>query len=112
MKRGPPGKARPSGSAQAGSERRAGVAELADALDLGSSDLGRGGSNPPARTTPETDQQCGLPIIAAPYQRTAEQDADHRDQRRRPEARVYRHRRLERYREEDAGSADRDRPNH
>jgi hypothetical protein len=29
----------------------AGVAELADALDLGSSDANRGGSNPPARTT-------------------------------------------------------------
>jgi hypothetical protein len=28
----------------------AGVAELADALDLGSSDENRGGSNPPART--------------------------------------------------------------
>jgi hypothetical protein len=28
----------------------AGVAELADALDLGSSDVHRGGSNPPART--------------------------------------------------------------
>jgi hypothetical protein len=27
------------------------VAELADALDLGSSDANRGGSNPPARTT-------------------------------------------------------------
>jgi hypothetical protein len=27
------------------------VAELADALDLGSSDVNRGGSNPPARTT-------------------------------------------------------------
>jgi hypothetical protein len=26
------------------------VAELADALDLGSSDANRGGSNPPART--------------------------------------------------------------
>jgi hypothetical protein len=31
--------------------RRAGVAELADALDLGSSDENRGGSNPSARTT-------------------------------------------------------------
>ena len=30
---------------------RAGVAELADALDLGSSDANRGGSNPPARTS-------------------------------------------------------------
>ena len=29
----------------------AGVAELADALDLGSSDVNRGGSSPPARTT-------------------------------------------------------------
>jgi hypothetical protein len=29
----------------------AGVAELADALDLGSSDENRGGSNPSARTT-------------------------------------------------------------
>ena len=59
MKRGPPGEAGPCGSAQAGSGRRAGVAELADALDLGSSDLGRGGSNPPARTTPDRDQQRG-----------------------------------------------------
>src|SRR5579862_6321063 len=32
-------------------DRRAGVAELADALDLGSSDENRGGSNPPARTS-------------------------------------------------------------
>src|SRR3984893_6051456 len=31
-------------------EIAAGVAELADALDLGSSDVNRGGSNPPART--------------------------------------------------------------
>ena len=31
--------------------RCAGVAELADALDLGSSDENRGGSNPSARTT-------------------------------------------------------------
>ena len=31
--------------------RRAGVAELVDALDLGSSDASRGGSNPSARTT-------------------------------------------------------------
>ena len=30
---------------------RAGVAELVDALDLGSSDASRGGSNPFARTT-------------------------------------------------------------
>jgi hypothetical protein len=29
----------------------AGVAKLADALDLGSSDENRGGSNPPARTS-------------------------------------------------------------
>ena len=29
----------------------AGVAERADALDLGSSDENRGGSNPPARTS-------------------------------------------------------------
>jgi hypothetical protein len=34
----------------------AGVAELADALDLGSSDENRGGSNPPART------RCALMI--------------------------------------------------
>ena len=33
------------------SDGPAGVAELADALDLGSSDDNRGGSNPPARTT-------------------------------------------------------------
>ena len=32
-------------------EAAAGVAELADALDLGSSDANRGGSSPPARTT-------------------------------------------------------------
>ena len=32
------------------SETAAGVAELADALDLGSSDANRGGSSPPART--------------------------------------------------------------
>ena len=32
-------------------QRGAGVAELADALDLGSSDENRGGSNPPARTS-------------------------------------------------------------
>ena len=31
-------------------EAAAGVAELADALDLGSSDVNRGGSNPSART--------------------------------------------------------------
>jgi hypothetical protein len=30
--------------------RGAGVAELVDALDLGSSDANRGGSSPPART--------------------------------------------------------------
>ncbi len=30
---------------------KAGVAELADALDLGSSDASRGGSSPSARTT-------------------------------------------------------------
>src|SRR5438270_11528582 len=62
MKRGSPGTAGPCGSAQAGSKRRAGVAELADALDLGSSDLGRGGSNPPARTTPATEiNSAGCP---------------------------------------------------
>ena len=33
----------------------AGVAELADALDLGSSDANRGGSNPPARTRVRKD---------------------------------------------------------
>jgi hypothetical protein len=33
----------------------AGVAELADALDLGSSDANRGGSNPPARTKVRKD---------------------------------------------------------
>jgi hypothetical protein len=42
--RGRVGKAAPAAAA-------AGVAELADALDLGSSDGNRGGSNPPARTT-------------------------------------------------------------
>ncbi len=30
----------------------AGVAKMVDALDLGSSDANRGGSNPPARTSP------------------------------------------------------------
>ena len=39
---------RAGGSVPAGAT--AGVAELADALDLGSSDVNRGGSNPPART--------------------------------------------------------------
>ena len=43
---GRPGQRRPDGS-----NRGAGVAELADALDLGSSDENRGGSNPPARTS-------------------------------------------------------------
>jgi hypothetical protein len=38
----------------------AGVAELADALDLGSSDENRGGSNPPART-----KACFRPPLAA-----------------------------------------------
>ena len=37
-------------------DARAGVAELADALDLGSSDENRGGSNPPARTSGPGDQ--------------------------------------------------------
>ena len=37
----------------------AGVAELADALDLGSSDENRGGSSPPARTS-----AAGQPIGA------------------------------------------------
>src|SRR4029077_10264232 len=41
----------------------AGVAELADALDLGSSDENRGGSNPPARTSGPPGIQPG---IAAP----------------------------------------------
>ncbi len=71
MKRGSPGKAGPCGSAQAGSKRRAGVAELADALDLGSSDLGRGGSNPPARTTPETASNS-VGCLTQPPQWTAE----------------------------------------
>src|SRR5947207_2001376 len=35
--------------------RSAGVAELVDALDLGSSDASRGGSNPSARTTRQVD---------------------------------------------------------
>src|SRR5258708_12601765 len=91
MKRGPRGKARPSGSAQAGSERRAGVAELADALDLGSSDLGRGGSNPPARTTPETEINSAGSPTAQPLQRTPEKDPNHRDQRPRLETRPPRH---------------------
>ena len=37
----------------------AGVAELADALDLGSSDENRGGSNPPARTKAARDRDLG-----------------------------------------------------
>ena len=36
----------------------AGVAELADALDLGSSDENRGGSNPPARTSGPEHRSC------------------------------------------------------
>src|SRR6266851_230138 len=47
-------------SARAPAGGRAGVAELADALDLGSSDVNRGGSNPPARTS------SGVPHRAAP----------------------------------------------
>jgi hypothetical protein len=35
----------------------AGVAELADALDLGSSDANRGGSSPPARTRSRLTRQ-------------------------------------------------------
>ena len=35
----------------------AGVAELADALDLGSSDANRGGSSPPARTKSRLTRQ-------------------------------------------------------
>ena len=43
---------------------RAGVAELADALDLGSSDENRGGSSPPARTiaTPGSGAAIGQEI--------------------------------------------------
>ena len=44
---------RPPGSGTAG------VAELADALDLGSSDENRGGSNPPARTKAARDRDLG-----------------------------------------------------
>ena len=38
-------------TASAGQRTRARVAKLADALDLGSSVFGRGGSSPPLRTT-------------------------------------------------------------
>ncbi len=44
------GPERRGGMRHAGDTAGAGVAELADALDLGSSDENRGGSNPPART--------------------------------------------------------------
>jgi hypothetical protein len=44
------GKKGPSAGCYGPSKAAAGVAELADALDLGSSDANRGGSNPPART--------------------------------------------------------------
>ena len=37
--------------------RKARVAELADALDLGSSAARRGGSNPPSRTSPHPTRQ-------------------------------------------------------
>jgi hypothetical protein len=41
--------------------RAAGVAELADALDLGSSDENRGGSNPPARTSRSALERMKMP---------------------------------------------------
>src|SRR5579871_4223893 len=50
---------------QARSTPPAGVAELVDALDLGSSDESCGGSNPSARTTPQT------PASAKPSQDTS-----------------------------------------
>ncbi len=69
--------------------RRAGVAELADALDLGSSDASRGGSSPSARTNrTRARHRC----LADTAQRDQSADrafhADHRNQRHRPEARV------------------------
>src|SRR5258707_14305522 len=78
----------------------AGVAELVDALDLGSSDESRGGSNPSARTTPP-----GLAVAASPLPSPlageggecrcqpdgSRSDASHRDDERRPEARVPRY---------------------
>lgn len=45
---------------------RARVAELVDALDLGSSVLGRGGSSPPLRT-PGVRPSCPDPIAAASF---------------------------------------------
>jgi hypothetical protein len=45
-----PGGEHPKGT-EARPKGRAGVAELVDALDLGSSDVNRGGSNPSARTS-------------------------------------------------------------
>jgi hypothetical protein len=43
----------------------AGVAELADALDLGSSDENHGGSNPPARTNAWKRGQKAMPMPVA-----------------------------------------------
>ena len=45
----------------------AGVAELADALDLGSSDANRGGSSPPARTIGQP--QDGEDLVITGYRR-------------------------------------------
>jgi hypothetical protein len=45
----------------------AGVAELADALDLGSSDANRGGSSPPARTSGQP--QDGEDLVITGYRR-------------------------------------------
>ena len=71
---------------------RAGVAELADALDLGSSDASRGGSSPSARTRPPSRPRM------SPLGQAVAANADHRDQRRRAEARIHRHRRGRRHR--------------
>ena len=43
----------------------AGVAELVDALDLGSSDASRGGSSPSARTTLRGGAEQGVPEALA-----------------------------------------------
>jgi hypothetical protein len=45
-----------------GQNGAAGVAELADALDLGSSDENRGGSSPPARTNAEAEKEVKKPM--------------------------------------------------
>src|SRR6516165_6216944 len=80
----------------------AGVAELADALDLGSSDVNRGGSNPPARTmTWNTSPEPQAPIYGCD-----------RNQYRSVEARIPRCRTCRRARGKGHQSAGRDRPDH